>query len=104
MGRSIRTNNVDEWEVFSSITDSVIAKFETEHDLKVWLANEDIYKGKLKAIEVLMSFPSHWNVNGERQFKKSGYYDWLSSIEDVDTYDEYHGKIDKKLEQLMKGD
>lgn len=103
MGWSIQTNNVDEWSVFSSVTDSVIAKFETEHDLKIWLANEEIYKGKLKAIETLIGFPSHWHVNGKRQHKKTGYYDWLHSILDIDNYEEYHAKIDEKLNELMNG-
>ncbi|AYP68146.1 hypothetical protein PQE75_gp014 [Bacillus phage vB_BcoS-136] len=101
MGWSIQTNNMDEWSVFSSVTDSVIAKFETEHDLKVWLANDRVYEGKLKAIEILMSFPNHWNVNGERKRIANGYYEWVRSLDNIDTYEEYHLKIDEKLDKLI---
>lgn len=104
MGWRIETNHVDEWKVISSIVDDVIAKFQTEEELKKWIAKEKLYEGKLKAIETLMSFPNQWIVNNERQRKKSGYYDWLSSIEETKTYDEYYEKIDKKLEKLLNED
>lgn len=102
MGWSIQTNNVDEWGVFSSITDSIIAEFENEHDLKVWLSNEKIYEGKKKAVEILMTFPNQWNVNDKRHLgygKK--YFDWLKEIEEFDTYEDYYKAIDDKLKELM---
>lgn len=43
----------------------MIATFTTEKAMKNWLAEENIYEGKLKAIEHLMTFPSEWTVNDE---------------------------------------
>lgn len=101
MGWRIETNHTNEWKVISSVVNDVIAAFESEQDLKVWLAMEEVYKGKLKAIETLLSFPNQWNVNGERQRKEHGYFDWFRSLESVETYEEYYAKIDKKLETLL---
>ncbi|MBE7114438.1 hypothetical protein FT641_18535 [Bacillus paranthracis] len=108
MGWRIETDNKTEWKVISSAVDDVIATFTAEHDLKVWLSLEQEYKGKLKAIETLMSFPSQWMVNGKLSIGVSGseamqsYYKWVLSIQEIKNYKEYYEAIDKKLEELRK--
>lgn len=108
MGWKIITNNKDKWEVFSSITDSIIAEFKTEQELKQHLAMEAVYGGKLKAIELLMTFPNGWTINDKRNMYNSNekgvdtYYDWVKNLNNkTDTYEEYYEKIDKKLELLL---
>lgn len=107
MGRRIITNNIDSWEIFSTMSDSVIEKFETEDDLKRFLALEKIYDGKLKAIEVLMSYPYQYSVNEimlcrDNSEGMNKYYSWLKlELYESDTYEEYYDMIDKKLEELL---
>lgn len=108
MGRKIITNNKDKWEIFSSSTDSVIAEFETEKDLKEFIVIDGIYEAKLKAIKTLMTFPQGWVVNDKRIFAEANqensqnYLEWLMKIsKESKTYEEYYTKIDEKLEELM---
>jgi hypothetical protein len=107
MGRKIITNNINEWKIFSTMSDSIVAEFETEKDLKKFLALEEIYNGKLKAIEVLMSFPFQYSVNDttlcrDNKEGKEKYYEWLKEeVYETDTYEEYYSVIDKKLNELM---
>ena len=110
MGWRINTNHKDKWSIFSSNTDDDIATFKTEKELVNFLALEEVYRGKKKAIEILMTFPNGWNVNGNRMSVKDGksinkheeYFKWLNSICDYETYDEYYKAIDDKLDELMK--
>lgn len=111
MGYKIITNNKDSWELFSSITDSVIFKSNKEEELVNFLALEHIYEGKLKAIEVLLTFPNRYTINDERMFndkskeKTTEYYNWIEKINnDSKTYEEYYKKIDDKLEELLNND
>jgi len=106
MGWKINTNHIDQWSIFSTNTDDDIATFETERDLINFLAFEEIYRGKKKAIETLMTFPSGWTVNNSRMFvenrqKHDEYYNWLNSICDCDTYEKYYKAIDDKLDELL---
>lgn len=108
MGWRIETDNKTEWKVISSAVDDVIATFTTEHDLKVWLSLEQEYKGKLKAVETLMAFPSQWMVNDKLSLGVGGsealqsYFAWVRDIQEIKTYKEYYEAIDKKLEELRK--
>jgi len=107
MGWSIKTNNKNQWSLFSSVTDDDIAVFETQKELVNFIALEKIYEGKKKAIETLITFPNGWTVNGNRMFvenkqKHDEYYEWLYSITNIETYEEYYKAIDDKLEELMK--
>lgn len=107
MGRVIRTNNKDSWKLYSTISEGTIAKFETEKDLKKFIAQEAVYDGKLKAIEYLMTYPHKWMVNDEIIYNDDSkvvfqsYYDWQEEIQDSKTYEEYYRKIDDKLKELM---
>ena len=108
MGRIIKTNNKDNWEIYSTIADGIIAKFETEKDLKNFIAQETVYDGKLKAIEYLMTYPYKWTVNDVRVWDENGtniiktYYYWVEEIQNSETYEEYYKKIDDKLKELLK--
>ena len=112
MGWQIKTNNKDQWSLFSSITDSNIVTFEKQKDLVNFIALEKVYEGKKKAIEILMTFPNGWTVNDSRIFvgdegsesrnKHNKYFAWLNSICDCETYEEYYKMIDNKLDELMK--
>ena len=107
MGWRINTNNIDQRSIFSSVTDDDIAKFNTQEELLNFIALEEIYKGKKKAIEILMTYPNGWTVNNKRMFmsdeqKHDEYFKWLYSISDHDTYEEYYKAIDNKLNELMK--
>lgn len=107
MGWSIKTNNKDKWSVYSSVSDSVIAMFNTEKELVNFLALDKIYVTKKKAIELLMTFPNDWTVNDERTItedrrdKLDLYFNWEKSIFKAETYEEYYKLIDDKLEELM---
>lgn len=94
----------DKWEIHSTVTDSMIASFDTKKECARFIAMEEVYKGKKKAIEELMCFPSGWTVNGNRCFENNNYeeyYNWLKSILNCDTYEEYYKRIDDKLEELL---
>ena len=104
MGWSIK-NKDNKWEIWSSITDSVIASFNEEKECVRFIAFEEIYKGKKKAIEELLCFPSGWHINNERQWRnkeQDEYFEWIKSInENCDTYKEYYKRIDQKLDELL---
>lgn len=106
MGRKIKSNNIDRWELWSTVSDSIIAEFNSEEDLKKFIAKEIVYNGKLKAIEESMSFPFGWCINDLRitaNFQGKEYYlEWYKQIsEKAKTYDEYYAAIDKKLNELL---
>jgi len=107
MGKRIITNNIDKWEIFSTVTDSVEATFTSEKDLKYFLAIEIVYDGKLKAIEKLMSFPFHCSINDvdicRDNFEgKEKYFEWYKSeSQKAGSYEEYYKAIDEKLEELL---
>jgi hypothetical protein len=97
-------NKKDIWEIHSTVTDSMIDSFDTQKECVKFIALDRIYRGKKQAIEELMTFPNGWSVNGERYFgkdKSEEYYNWLKTIYDYNTYEEYYEKIDKKLEELL---
>lgn len=108
MGWKIVTNNKDNWGIFSSISDSIIFECDTEQELLKHIALEAVYDGKLKAIERLMTYPNRWTVNDQIMFNSNQeavevYYDWYKTINnDSKTYEEYYGKIDEKLEELLE--
>jgi len=112
MGWRINTNHTDQWSIFSSNTDDDIAIFETEKDLVNFLALEEVYRGKKKAIETLMTFPNGWTVNNSRMVlgdevsesrkKHEEYYKWLELIGKIRTYEGYYKVIDDKLDELMR--
>lgn len=106
MGWSIKTNNKDKWNLYSSISESNIATFKTQKELVNFIALEQVYEGKKKAIETLMTFPEGWYVNNNRIFNpqninREDYFVWLKSIFNYKTYEEYYEVIDKKLNELM---
>ncbi len=108
MGWSIKTNNKDEWSLYSSISEGNIETFKTQKELVDFIALEQIYQGKKKAIETLMTFPDGWYVNGKRTFVDNRtellkqYYDWFMSIVKLKSYEEYYKAIDDKLKELIK--
>lgn len=103
MARSIRTNNKDRWELYSSIAEGAIGTFKTERELIAFIAEENVYKGKIEAIREMMSFPHGWHVNGvytaslekDRPFRQ--WYDELLNTPE----DEEFAFIDKKYNELM---
>lgn len=101
MGWRIETNNVDKWDVISSVVDDVIISFNNEDELKLWLAVDFIYEGKKKAVETLLTFPNNWTIN-EKSNRGAGkkYYEWLESLDEFKTYEEYYKAIDDKLAEL----
>lgn len=107
MGRKIITNGEDKWEIFSTITDSVIAEFNTKEGIKRFVAMERIYNSKLEAIQELICFPRGWVVNDERQLNENheqfeAYDAWYKNIlENETTYEDYYKAIDDKLEELL---
>lgn len=107
MGRRIITNGIDKWELFSSITDSVLADFNTEADLKRFLALDSIYDAKLKAIEGLLCYPRNWTVNDVPHYNANAeqfavYLDWSRAVSKASTtYEDYYKAIDAKLDELM---
>lgn len=103
MAYQIETKN-GEWRVLNTVTDEIIAEFDSEQDTKQFLAYEKIYEGKKKAIEILMSFPNQWIINDKFQRTESGiedYTKWILSINHYDTYMDYYKAIDNKLDELL---
>ena len=103
MAYQIETKN-GEWRVLNTVTDEIIAEFDSEQDIKQFLAYEKIYEGKKKAIEILMSFPNQWTINDKFQRTESGiedYTKWILSINHYDTYTDYYKAIANKLDELL---
>lgn len=105
MGWSIKNTN-NKWDVYSSVTDSCIASLNSQKECAKFIALEKVYDGKKKAIEELMRFPNGWYVNGSRRLNDTDsidqYYNWIISISDCNTYEEYYERIDKKLNELLE--
>lgn len=97
-------NISEEWKVLNAGTHDIIAKFDSEQDLKEFLAYEKVYEGKKEAIKLLMSFPHGSFVNSKYQRTENGtedYTKWLISISHHDTYTNYYKAIDDKLDELL---
>jgi polyribonucleotide nucleotidyltransferase len=106
MGWSIKTNNKDKWSLYSSVSESIIATFKTQKELVNFIYTDQIYEGKKKAIETLMTFPSGWTVNNSRMFECDtkcfeDYSNWLKTVIRSKTYEEYYKAIDDKLNELI---
>jgi hypothetical protein len=96
----------NKWKIHSTITDSIIASFNSQKECVNFIALEEIYNGKKKAIETLMQFPHDWTVNGSRYVSENEnvydqYYNWINSINNINSYEEYYKKIDEKLDELL---
>lgn len=105
MGRQIRTNG-DKWEVFSTISDTVVATFDSKQEIAQWMAKDELYRGKLKAIETLMTFPAHWVIDGKYNNGSSRkYYSWIEGVYDRAEKGEgnWYEMVDKKFDELMEG-
>ena len=105
MGWSIQTNNKDKWSLISSVTDSEIATYENQEELVNFIAMEQVYKGKLKAIETLLTFPDGWMINEKLTPHNNSekYFSWHKSVSLIsETYEEYYKAIDNKLDELLK--
>lgn len=106
MGWNILVNN-NKWSIFSSVTDSIVEEFDSQQECANFIAKDKIYEAKKKAIETLITFPSGWCINGERILLKNtyelldDYFDWVKSLYNYGTYDEYYKAIDDKLNELM---
>lgn len=103
MAYTIETNGV-EWQVLNTVTDETIADFKSEEELKQFLAYEKVYEGKKRAIELLLSFPHQYFVNGKLQRTENGtenYTRWLLSINHYDSYKDSYKAIDDKLDELL---
>jgi hypothetical protein len=107
MGRKIITNSKDNWQLYSTIADDIIAEFKTEKDLKEYIALEKIYDTKIQAIKELMIFPVGWTINEKRvplltDEMLNKFNDWLEDLVDIDDNNEYYKNIDNKLNELLK--
>ena len=105
MGRSIKTDFKNKWQMWSSISDSVIYECESKNELVYFIAKEAEYDGKLKAIEEIMNPLFKWMINDSLNFKQNNeqYFEWFKSIQNCETYKEYYSKIDEKYNELLKG-
>lgn len=103
MGREIRTNG-DKWELFSTVVDEVIATFDTQQEVAVWLAKESLYRAKLEAISTLMTFPHRCFIDGKYQRGSSHKYEsWIDSLyAKSEAGENWYQMVDDKLEELMK--
>mgnify|MGYP000891922662 CR=1 FL=1 len=102
MGRKIKINFEDKWQVWSSVTDSVIYECSSKNNLLYFLAKEAEYDGKLKAIKELLQPLNGWMVNNSIQFRENNeYYKWLKNIQETDNLKEYYNKIDDKYTELL---
>ena len=106
MGWLIKTTKT-KWNIYSTVSDSIIASFKTQKECAKFIAQEKIYEGKKQAIEMLMTFPHNWNVNDSRCFTEEGkekmkkHFEWLQTTFDAKTYEEHYKMIDDKLEELL---
>lgn len=106
MGWSILVNN-NKWSIFSSVTDSIVEEFDSQQECANFIAKDKIYEAKKKAIEILMTFPDGWYINKKRKLLENRnelldvYYNWVKSLYNYGTYDEYYKAIDDKLNELM---
>lgn len=91
--------------IINTTTDEMIAEFKSEQELKRFLAYENVYEGKKRAIKILMSFPNQWTVNDKLQRTEKGieeFTKWLLTINNYDTYADYYKAVDDKLDELLK--
>jgi len=107
--KKIITNHSDSYQLYSTEHESVIATFQTEQDLKRYIAEDIIYAGKLLAIKSLMTYPRGWTINEKVLSVMDGlellenYITWAKeTILDKDlSFEEYKKRIDTKLAELL---
>lgn len=110
MGRQIKTTEDGKWQLYSTITESNIAEFDTETKMKKHIAMGAIYDAKREAIKTLMVFPYGFIVNDRRIMNDAGLssnqkecYEWEKELlSTCDTFEEYYKKIDDKLNELLE--
>ena len=73
MGYKVETNNKDRWVIYDTNVEEIILECETEQEIKKFLALDRVYKAKIAAIEVLMTYPNRWTVNDVRVFNNMDY-------------------------------
>jgi hypothetical protein len=104
----IKTNSKDEWTLISAFAGFDIASFKTKKELLHFLAQQQIYEGRKKAVEMLMTYPNRWIINGNKIIADNyddvyeKYFYWVNSINSKASFPEYYKAIDDKLAELMK--
>jgi len=107
--RKILTNHIDSYQLYSSDHETILVEFQTEQDLKRYIAEDIIYAGKLLAIKSLMTYPRGWTIN-EKVLSVmdslellENYLSWAKeTILDKDLpFEEYKTRIDGKLAELL---
>ena len=92
------------WKVRALDLDRFIYECDTKEEIIHFVANEQIYEGKINAIEVLYSFPEGLTVNGvyySAVQRTKDYYHWLDSIAAIKNWNERFKAIDEKLDEMM---
>jgi hypothetical protein len=105
MGRKIYTNHKDEWEMFSTVSDTTVYSSRCKNDFVKQIIKDMIYKTKLQCIQEIMAFPNQWIVNDEFIKTKDimKFYEWQKEyLFKTDTDDEYYKIIDEKLDELIE--
>lgn len=108
MSHKIITNHKDSWKVYSTITKNIVAEYNSELDLKRFIAMDIIYHAKKRAIEKLMSFPEEYIVNdeyievGTNKDGEDNYAKWIKQVhEECHNKAELYEAIDNKLNELI---
>jgi hypothetical protein len=109
MGYQIKTNWKNTYRLFSTISDELIAKFKTKNDVLYYIAIDQVYNGKLQAIERLIRGFDQMYVNDDWSYFEETrinnletYHNWFCDIcRNTKTREEYYNAIDKKLDELL---
>jgi hypothetical protein len=108
MSHKIITNHKDSWKVYSTITESIVAEYSSELELKQFIAMDIIYHAKKRAIERLMSFPEEYIINdeyicpGTNKDGTDSYVKWVKQIyKECSNKAELYEAIDHKLNEII---
>lgn len=99
----VETKN-EKWQALWQHNGEIIQEFESEQELKSFLALQSVYAEKIKAINLLMTYPNQVIVNGKVETSESGSEEFgafMDSLSLGQTYKEWHKAIDEKLEELL---
>lgn len=93
-----------------NFTNFKVAEFESEEELRLYKAQDEIYSGKLKAIRAMMLHPVEElflqakDRNFYRTLKENKEYDdFMTSLIESDQKTEYCKLINEKYDELLKG-
>lgn len=109
MGLEIKRNDSGKFSLKSTISDESYhpnKDFISEEEAKIILINEAYFKFVEKVIEIDMTFPNHYMVNGKYSVDKtkSNFGEWMLKALKSDNVDEIINNKFKEVKERLKLD